>query len=402
MINDFVNILSRTSVISNFPTQFRWDQFLYCTYVILLKNQPIRAWIYLLADGRQPVEAITGRFEANDTFAGATETGVVHAYRGAPRWQWLFARAACGGGAPRGGQRRAAATTTARARWRHDQRHLRWGSFFHASRVPILSPEPTVMIRVLTVVRYTFRRPLEYMECCSLNSWIFYVQYFSWLELFCSNVMWSTLMYVNFSITNIDGYVYYGMVLKKWTHLLWWEQDTNSKDNHIIALREHCLEFSFRSWWVTLTPAIGHKAASDLKHRTRPRLIQRGMSMGGPSFSSLYTLFKTFYGKDEAFLGKVANLKDLLLSKIANNELDKPFCYIMLLFIKRIRWFHILNGERSHLGKTRKLEKVSIDKRNSVKVAAIVNKLIQSSIDWVKNTDSKMLIFLWTTSKYYG
>lgn len=43
---------------------------------------------YLLADGGQPVETITGRFKAYDAFSGATETGVTHTHRGAP----------CGGG----------------------------------------------------------------------------------------------------------------------------------------------------------------------------------------------------------------------------------------------------------------------------------------------------------------
>lgn len=102
---------------------------------------------YLLADGGQPVEAITGRFEANDAFSGATETGVTHTYWGAPGWgRGVVARAAGGGGASRGGECRA------RARRGHDQRHVGGPAFLHAAAAPTLSPEPAVLgrLQVLT------------------------------------------------------------------------------------------------------------------------------------------------------------------------------------------------------------------------------------------------------------
>lgn len=91
---------------------------------------------YLLADGRQPVEAVTGRFEANDALARAAEAGVAHAHRGAPRGL-VVARAARG---ERG------------ARRRHEQRHVGRAALLHAATVPTLSPKPAVLgrLQVLT------------------------------------------------------------------------------------------------------------------------------------------------------------------------------------------------------------------------------------------------------------
>lgn len=124
---------------------------------------------YLLADGGQPVEAITGWFESNDAFAGATETGVAHTHRGAPSGRRRFvAGASRGGGAPRGGERRAA-----RARRRHDQRHVGRPALLHAAAAPTLSPEPAVLrcLQVLTFQHGSLvgRRRLQECNCRVLH-----------------------------------------------------------------------------------------------------------------------------------------------------------------------------------------------------------------------------------------
>lgn len=121
---------------------------------------------YLLANGRQPVETVTGRFEANDTLPGAAETGVAHTHRDAPRGQrgvTLVAGAPCWGHAARRSQRAAARLLQRR----HDQRHV--GAAVHAARAgvdaaaaaaPALSPEPPVLRRfqVLTFEHGTLVR----------------------------------------------------------------------------------------------------------------------------------------------------------------------------------------------------------------------------------------------------
>lgn len=129
---------------------------------------------YLLADGWQPVEAITGRFESDDALPGAAETSVVHAHRGAPGGGRLVARRARGGGAPRRGQRRAArARARARAaRRRHDQRHV-GRALLHAAAAPALSPEPAVLrrLQVLTFQHGSLERRhrLQQSDCRVLH-----------------------------------------------------------------------------------------------------------------------------------------------------------------------------------------------------------------------------------------
>ncbi|CAH2267210.1 jg2938 [Pararge aegeria aegeria] len=123
---------------------------------------------YLLADGGQPVEAITGWFESYDAFSGATETGVAYTHRGTPcGWRRVITGGARGGSTPRAGYRRTYAW------WRHDQRHVRWAALLHAAAVPTFSPEPTVLrcLQVLTFQHGSFkgRRRLQQSDCRILH-----------------------------------------------------------------------------------------------------------------------------------------------------------------------------------------------------------------------------------------
>lgn len=177
---------------------------------------------YLLADGGQPVEAITWRFEANDTLAWATETGVTHAHRRAPRGgRRVVAGAACGCGAARRGESGAGAG----ARRRHDQRHVR-RALLHAAAAPTFSPKSAVLrrLQVLTFQHGTLecRRRLQKCDCRVLHRWSIYPHvHFSNLVLFYSGnriyVLVNNLSYCMVVLTIFyDDMVLYIYITAKW------------------------------------------------------------------------------------------------------------------------------------------------------------------------------------------
>lgn len=101
---------------------------------------------YLFADSRQAIEAVTGRFEAHDTFSWTTESDIANADRRAPSWERRIVAGAAGrGGAPRGGESGAAGR-------RHYQRHVGRPALLHAADAPTLSPKPSQLWRLQLLV----------------------------------------------------------------------------------------------------------------------------------------------------------------------------------------------------------------------------------------------------------